>query len=234
MQPTVTYVIGDVHGEAERLFQMHDLIFERHELLYPDHAAYLVHLGDYVDRGPDSASVIERLMLGPRCENTIQVALAGNHEAMMLEALTQEKPKSYQHWLENGGDETLKSYHSKGYETVPAAHLNWLQSLPSVLIDEAEQRVFVHAGLSPNEFPNERQAIHLWTRSEAFFETKNWQGTNLEGWTVIHGHTPTNDGFPDIEGDSSRRINIDTGAVFGGRLTCAVLAPQEDVRFIYA
>ncbi|MEM9054259.1 MAG: metallophosphoesterase family protein [Pseudomonadota bacterium] len=234
MSQEVTYAIGDVHGEAERLEQLHKLIFERHRLLYEGKKLRIIHLGDYVDRGPDSAGVIELLMEFPADEHTRQIALAGNHEAMMLEALSDKASASYGHWLDNGGDKTLESYETKGHKDVPKAHLEWLSALPTVLIDAPEKRVFVHAGLSPNSFPQERKEVHLWTRSSDFFETAGWGGTALEGWTVVHGHTPTSDGYPDNESGYGCRINIDTGAVFGGRLTCAIFAPGEDVRFLYA
>ncbi len=234
MQHTITYAIGDVHGEAERLAQLHDSIIERHQLLYPDARAKLIHLGDYVDRGPDSAGVIELLQGMAEREGVECVALAGNHEAMMIAALADETAPDYHHWLRNGGEQTLQSYIDRGYTGVPDAHLEWLRGLPTILVDESERQVFVHAGLRPEEFPNESVQVHLWTRSADFFMTDRWQGTPLQGWTVIHGHTPTKTGWPDDQGRQSRRINIDTGAVFGGRLTCAVLAPGDEVRFLYA
>ena len=234
MNNTVTYAIGDVHGEAERLAQLHASVFDRHELLYPNARLKLIHLGDYVDRGPDSAGVIEVLQKASTKQGVDFVALAGNHEAMMLRALADEAAPDYKYWLRNGGEETLASYTRRGYPGVPSSHLDWLRGLPTILVDEAHQRIFVHAGLRPDEFPNESTEVHLWTRSADFFDTDRWQGTSLEGWTVVHGHKPTENGWPDDTGDHNRRINVDTGAVFGGRLTCAVFAPQEEVRFLYA
>lgn len=234
MQDTVTYAIGDVHGEAARLAQLHETIFERHERLFPGADLRLIHLGDYVDRGPDSAGVLEHMLALSARDDISSVALAGNHEEMMIAALSDESPSEYQHWLRNGGKETLRSYTARGLDRVPEAHLDWLRSLPTILVDEAARRVFVHAGLRPRCFPNENPQVHLWTRSADFFETDRWEGTALQGWTVIHGHTPTETGWPDDRGGTNRRINIDTGAVFGGRLTCAVMAPGEKVRFLYA
>jgi serine/threonine protein phosphatase 1 len=88
--------------------------------------------------------------------------------------------------------------------------------------------------LLPEEYPDESEEVRLWTRARSFFDVPSWKDTALDGWTVIHGHTPTHNGYPEDEVGAGRRINIDTGAVFGGRLTCAILAPGEDVRYLYA
>ncbi len=234
MNQVITYAIGDVHGEADRLAQLHTTLLDRHALLYPEARVRLIHLGDYVDRGPDSAGVIEHVISLSNREDVDVIALAGNHEAMMLSALADETTPDYRHWLRNGGEETLKSYSDRGYDSVPGAHIDWIRNLPTILVDDAERRVFVHAGLRPDEFPHEKSEVHLWTRSADFFQTRQWQNTPLEGWTVIHGHTPTQTGWPEDHVQFGRRINIDTGAVFGGRLTCAVLAPNDDVRYLYA
>lgn len=232
--PLITYAIGDVHGEAERLAKLHDVIFDRHEKRYESASMRLIYLGDYIDRGPDSAGVIDQIRARQASMDIEIIALAGNHEAMMINALESGRSHAYQHWLRNGGQETLKSYRDHGYDQVPRAHLDWARHLPTIFYDRAERWVFVHAGVHPSEFPNDAQSVHLWTRSADFFDVNRWQGTALEGWTVVHGHTPTKNGRPDISGDHSRRINIDTGAVFGGRLTCAVMQPGADVRFLYA
>lgn len=152
----------------------------------------------------------------------------------MLDALADADGPNYQHWVRNGGKETLSSYEARGYEDIPEAHRDWLRELPTIHVDADARRIFVHAGLRPSQFPNERSDVRLWTRAADFFDTDRWRGTDLQGWTVVHGHTPTEDGWPDRVGEDSQRINIDTGAVFGGRLTCAVFAPGEDLRFIYA
>ncbi|MEQ9317001.1 MAG: hypothetical protein RLN72_14185, partial [Henriciella sp.] len=119
---------------------------------------------------------------------------------------------------------------------VPKAHLDWIAGLPHIHADEGEKRIFVHAGINPSTFPNENESVYLWTRSSRFFDVENWHGTSAEGWTIIHGHTPTETGFPEDHSASGcgRRINIDTGAVFGGRLTCAILAPGCEVRYLYS
>lgn len=234
MNHEICYAIGDVHGEAQRLRQLHTIIRNQHETKYGNAPIKIIHLGDYIDRGPDSAGVIDTLIELSRDKSVFHVALAGNHEEMMLDALSGGSSESHEFWVKNGGEQTLQSYANRDTATVPDAHLDWIRELPTTYVDEDQRRVFVHAGVRPSEFPNDRREVHLWTRAKDFFDVERWQGTELQGWTVIHGHTPTEDGWPDQVGEESCRINIDTGAVFGGRLTCAVLAPGEAVRYLYA
>lgn len=226
----VIYAIGDVHGELSRLNQLHALIVDRHKYLYPDLSMHLVHLGDYVDRGPDSAGVISRLIeLEARPEITC-TNLLGNHEEMMLDALDDHDGTQHAFWVQNGGDATLESYNG----SVPLAHSDWLKTCPRLHVEEDAHLIFVHAGINPDVYPNDPEATYLWTRSKRFFRAGEWANPALYGWTVVHGHTPTETFFPDTEAGKARRINIDTGAVYGGRLTAAVFAPGEDVRFMYA
>lgn len=227
----ITFVIGDVHGEAERLREMHDLILERHRLMFSSHDIRIVHLGDYVDRGPDSLGVINAIH-GLKAQKSVEVvSLAGNHEEMMVKALVAGSGASYDLWIQNGGDATLDSYRRGGFRSVPIAHIGWLMSRPSVLIEQEEKRIFVHAGVDPKDFPNESKATYLWTRSNRFLDVQEWSGTPLEGWTVVHGHTPTQNFEPEVFSDYGTRVNIDTGAVFGGALTCAQLAPDGSINF---
>jgi len=230
----VLYAIGDVHGEAARLQLLHDIIVERHGLLYPDRPARLIHLGDYVDRGADSAGVIDILISAQNEMGANCICLRGNHEAMMLDGLTSHLDSTLQNWLRNGGEETMTSYHNRQQDRVPKAHISWLSSLPNIHVEAQDKLIFVHAGINPNEYPNEREDVYLWTRARRFFEVAKWDNPELEGWTVVHGHTPTDDFYPEDQSAGGRRINIDTGAVFGGRLTAAVLDPGETVRFLYA
>lgn len=72
----------------------------------------------------------------------------------------------------------------------------------------------------------------MWTRARSFFDEANWpERPELEGLRIVHGHTPTDTFQPD---ETPRRINVDTGAVFGGPLTAAVIAPQQPVEYLYA
>lgn len=214
------YAIGDIHGCADRLGVMHKLIADDMQAR-PLAEVTLVHLGDYIDRGEDSAGVISRLLQswpkpGPRIVN-----LMGNHEEMMLAALDLGDTDSVMHWLSNGGADTLASWgvprRAKPRDwprDIPAPHIAFLRGL--ALRHEAGGYIFVHAGLRPG-VPLERQSRHdmLWIR-EPFL---SWQG-ELPA-VVVHGHTPEHDVVK-----RANRIGVDTGAVMGGVLTCVVL--EED------
>lgn len=233
-EPAVFYAIGDVHGEASRLRRLHKLIEERHDILYAGRKMRLIHLGDYVDRGSDSAGAIETLMsaqgrLGDDC-----ICLQGNHEAMMLGGLETAASPDYDNWLMNGGKDTVASYHRADAFPIPKSHITWLKTLPKIHIEADRRLIFVHAGINPVDFPDDREEVYLWTRSRRFFDTAKWENSSLNGWTVVHGHTPTDDFYPEQVHARASRINIDTGAVFGGRLTAAVFDGQAPVSFIYA
>ena len=230
---TVIYAIGDVHGEAERLGQMHAHILERHELLFEGLDKTIIHLGDYVDRGPDSAGVIEQIMALEARKDVSVVNLRGNHEAMMLDGLSRAFPNARAHWLKNGGSETLTSYHAKGHAHVPDAHIKWLAACPLIHIEKSRKLIFVHAGIDPEKYPEETPETYMWTRSQRFFDAASWSNRRLFGWTVVHGHTPTEDSFPETVKAHANRINLDTGAVFGGRLTAAIFAPKTPISYIY-
>lgn len=230
----VLYAIGDVHGEASRLRRLHKLIEERHGRLYVGRPKRLIHLGDYVDRGSDSAGVIETLMstqerLGNDC-----ICLQGNHEAMMLGGLETSGSTDYENWLMNGGKDTVASYRRVDAFPIPKSHIAWLKGLPKIHIEADRRLIFVHAGINPLAFPDDREEVYLWTRSRRFFDVATWENAKLDGWTVVHGHTPTDDFYPDQVHAHASRINIDTGAVFGGRLTAAVFDDEAPVSFIYA
>ncbi len=220
------YAIGDVHGEAARLAHLHALI-RVHREMNPGPAA-IVHLGDYVDRGPDSRGVIDLIRgLEARGDGPV-IALKGNHEEMMVRACESTDRARLDSWRVNGGDETIASYvagRSGGdwREAIDRAHLAWMRDLPTLYRDEARKIAFVHAGIDPHAFPACDPGVHLWTRSNNFFDRARWpERAELDGWLIVHGHTPTDDQRAD---EHDHRINIDTGAVYGGPLTCAVLAP---------
>ena len=211
------YAIGDVHGCLDRLQAIHALIAadlaER-----PTESPVLIHLGDYVDRGPDSAGVVALLAKGAVLPDACTVNLMGNHEHMMLAALASGDAETTELWLANGGADSLQSWgvpHSaqpREWPTyLPIAHLLFLRDL--AVSHEVGGYLFVHAGIRPG-IPLDRQSRHdlMWIR-EPFLSSEQAFGP-----VVVHGHTPRQE--PVVR---PNRIGIDTGAVMGGVLTCAVL-----------
>jgi serine/threonine protein phosphatase 1 len=221
------YAVGDLHGCAGRLDALHELIAADSAAL-PPMRTVLVYLGDYVDRGPDSAGVVERLMRPPPVRGAEVVTLLGNHEQMMLEALAPRPAQGAAGlWLGNGGTATLESYgadpdNPEGWEAaVDADHLDFLAGC--ALSWSAGDYLFVHAGVRPDLPLHRQDAMDLLWMREPFL---SWQG-ELEA-VVVHGHTPA--GQPEV---LPHRIGLDTGAVFGGPLTCAVLEADR-LRFLFA
>lgn len=196
--------IGDIHG---LLHPLNDLLG-----LLPD-TGTLVFLGDYIDRGPESKEVIERLLALRQAREC--VFLRGNHEQMALDALDDFEER--QNWFCNGGLETMRSYNDSGGIILPA-HLDFMRETP--FSHEAEEYIFVHAGMKPGLAPAENDKMDLiWIREKFLRSSYDW------GKKVIHGHSPTFelDFTPEAR---PNRINIDTGSCFGGQLT-AVLLPEE-------
>ncbi|MFZ2030142.1 MAG: metallophosphoesterase, partial [Vitreimonas sp.] len=166
------------------------------------------------------------------------IVIRGNHEELMLHAVDHNESVGIYWWATNGGDETIESYQrANGPEddwrqAVDKAHIKWLRALPTIWRDDQRKLVFVHGGIDPWRYPNESDEVRMWTRSPTFFRSSNWPDREeLRDIVVVHGHTPTEDFEPDWQ---SRRINVDTGACFGGPLTAAVLAPDAAPRFLHA
>ena len=239
---SIIYAIGDVHGMDKHLQKLHGEIFKHHESSHKKRPLAIVHLGDYVDRGKNSRGVIDTILAleakARRLESLTVLSLRGNHEQMLLDALEGSDAKAMDMWLNNGGRATLRSYKRKGQDMedvlyhFPMVHRRWLENLPSILHDEDRKLVFVHAGIDPSTFPNCDPQHYLWTRSMKFFDPTQWKGyPAIEGYQVVHGHTPTLGGDPEIAGRNTR-INVDTGAVFGGPLTAAIIAEDLPLAFL--
>ena len=227
---TVYYAIGDIHGEASRLQDLHGHIDDFHRYAYSEHVKHIVHLGDYVDRGPNSRKVIEFLMSRQAASPALVTCLMGNHEEMMLDAF---KAKNRDFWRHNGGEETLNSYKVSEPENLPLEHIEWMRGLPTTFTPEGTDLIFVHAGVDPRTYPDDNEIKRRWMRGSRFFDTSKWTSPALQNKRVVHGHTPTDNHEADVTPDQ-KRINVDTGAAYGGPITAAVLIGTEKPIFLQA
>lgn len=210
---TVLYAVGDIHGRADLLRQVHERI-DRDWQARPTARRLEIYLGDYVDRGPDSAAVIE--MLRVRAMRTRIMALRGNHEAVLLRFL--DGKISDREWLEWGGAATALSY---GVNPSREAIVSAAMSRAIPLADTEFLRLlrpsfrygpyfFAHAGIMPNRALEEQvEDDLLWIRKPFLDHAGSF------GAIVVHGHTPNAE--PQFR---PNRINLDTGAYATHRLTC--------------
>ena len=194
--------IGDVHGCHTALSKLLDFVA-------PGEDDRVVFLGDYIDRGPDSRSVIEELVNWSRPESA--VFLRGNHEVMVLDA--REDSLKANLWQSYGGLEILYSYRAEHQEdwvsAIPKRHWAFLEH--TVRLFETPRHVFVHACLAPDlEMGEQPDWLVFWEYFERIEPHKS-------GKIVICGHTPQHSGHPK---DLGFAVCVDTGSAAGGWLTC--------------
>ncbi len=225
---SLVYAVGDVHGRLDLLERLRDMI-EADAAGIPAARKVIVYLGDYVDRGPDSRRVVELLIEEPLA-HLKAVHLIGNHEAMLLSFLTD--PGQVRLWFMNGGDATLRSYGVDLWaetdandraaflrqcfiDRLPDSHLAFYHALR--LTHEEGDYLFVHAGIRPG-VPLDAQDPEdlIWIREEFLHSMAD------HGKVIVHGHTPMHEAQL-----RPNRIGIDTGAVYGGKLTALVLHGAE-------
>jgi len=214
------YAIGDAHGCLDLLIDVQRRIDEDKALLRTGHTAE-IYLGDYIDRGPDSAGVVSRLIA--RSRETGTIFLRGNHEQMLLDFLDGDDD-CLGLWRAVGGSATMASYGvptpllSRSaaaddvrrclYEKIPPEHLSFYEQTGAYM--RAGAYLAVHAGLRPGvRLEDQKLSDMLGIRQEFL----RYEGEH--GFIVVHGHTPVM--APDLR---SNRINIDTGAFATNRLTC--------------
>jgi serine/threonine protein phosphatase 1 len=226
-----TYAIGDIHGHLALLQQQHALIADdmaRHG------AAPIVHVGDLVDRGPDSRGVVEYLRAGMAAGRD-WVVLKGNHDRMFMgflgdagyvepglrEDLSWLHPRlgggttlaSY--GVRNAADRPLKPVHAEAVAQVPADHRAFLSGLPTSL--RRGEAIFVHAGIRPGIALEEQAETDLvWIRREFLEDHRD------HGALVVHGHTAIDQ--PTLY---RNRLNLDSGAAYGGPLSSVAIEGRE-------
>lgn len=226
---TRIYAIGDIHGRSDLLVQLLGEVDAHDRTQAQNKRRFLVFLGDFIDRGPDSEGVIS-ILINDLPSRFTPFFLKGNHEALLLAFLAD--PGAFDIWQYNGGLATLASYGCEaGWDhftasdaaercreafiaRLPEAHLRFFRSLRlSVVLGDY---LFVHAGLRPG-IPIERQREEdlIWIRHEFLDHDGDF------GKVVVHGHTPTP--APEVR---HNRICIDTGAWQSGRLTALVLEDE--------
>jgi len=229
------YAIGDVHGRHDRLAAMHRRIESQLEYA-PASDWRIIHLGDYVDRGPDSRSVLDFLIEAQK-RDPRNIMLAGNHDIGMLEFLADAEPNGL--FMNYGGVQTAQSYgvdlvrdahwfgkaeaiargHMALVKAVPRSHVDFLRSLTfSVTFGDF---FFCHAGIRPDvPLDSQNQQDLIWIR-DVFHDH-----TGLYPKVIVHGHTPV----PEAE-VRANRVNVDTLAWKSGTLS-ALAVNGSDKRII--
>ncbi|NOZ31683.1 MAG: serine/threonine protein phosphatase [Alphaproteobacteria bacterium] len=223
------FAFGDIHGYRDLLCEKIDAA---RASPYFGADSEFVFLGDYVDRGPDSAGVIDKLIEMQAGEHTT-ICLTGNHELAMRRFL--DEPGTLLHWLDWGGGATIASYgvgtprralgrpvswamRDRLAEAMPPGHLPFLQNLPVSHV--RGKYLFVHAGIRPGVAFAEQTDTDMTMIRQPFLAHPG-----PHSHYVVHGHTPVDE--PEI---LAHRANIDTCAYETGRLTC--LAITEKGKFV--
>lgn len=225
------YAIGDIHGHLDRLKAAHDLIALDMQRTGP---APIVHVGDLVDRGPNCRGVIDFLIEGQRAGRD-WVTLKGNHDRLFCRFLDNPgdhdaKMRVEYSWLHPkiGGAATLASYgvqnaadrpvapvHAEAIAAVPQTHRSFLETLPTS--HQMGGLIFVHAGIRPGiALKDQTEGDLLWIRQEFLDDPRD------HGALIIHGHTVI-----ETATHYGNRINIDTGAAYGGPLTAIVIDDHQ-------
>lgn len=228
------YAVGDIHGRLDLLQDMLKQV--KKDLKSYTGKSQFVLLGDYIDRGPASAKILDLLITGDLpCDEV--VCLRGNHEDAMLGFAHGDQ--SAKNWLQFGGVETLESYglavtkylcsdddpapdvRKAMKKVVPKKHFQFLEELPFHHVNG--DYLFVHAGVRPDiPLPAQQLEDMMWIREDFLKHKKPFERF------IVHGHTISAE--PDIQ---PNRIGIDTGAYKTGTLTCLVLEGKEQ-RFLSA
>jgi serine/threonine protein phosphatase 1 len=200
-----TIIIGDIHGCLDMIKRLIDRIN------WQPGNDRLIFLGDYIDRGENSKGVVDFILALSRCSSGVE-CLIGNHEALFLDYLNGRDRRIF---LSNGGWITVEGYLAEKSEEeealVPPDHMSFYQSLKSFI--ELEEYYIVHAGFKPGVHVKDQELNDMiWIRDQFIYTEYDF------GKRVIFGHTPFDEPFI-----MENKIGLDTGAVYGNRLTCLEL-----------
>lgn len=211
----ILYAVGDIHGRADLLRRAFDRIDRDHAECAQEGEKTEIYLGDYVDRGPNSAAVLDLLIERSKVAET--VFLRGNHEQVMLSFLS--GGTTIEEWASLGGLPTLQSYglslrgedlakaETAAWAAIPHQHKQFLSRTHSYC--RFGHYVFVHAGLRAGvPLEAQRESDLFWIREDFLHSPSDF------GAVVVHGHTPVSQ--VDFQ---PNRVNIDTGAFITNRLT---------------
>jgi serine/threonine protein phosphatase 1 len=230
------YAIGDIHGRYDLLKILLEQVLRDWQARSPERRPLLIFLGDYVDRGPQSAEVLEALAWLQRRTDVQACFLKGNHEAALMRFL--DNPADAAGWYRFGGAETLESYgvrppapdDQRGcfiardllLQRMPSSHLRFLERLELMLV--VGDYAFVHAGVQPGtDLKSQREEDLLWIRQEFLEDEGPFEKV------IVHGHSWAG-ADPQL---LPHRIGVDTGAYTTGVLT-AVRLDGEDIGLIQA
>lgn len=214
-----TFAIGDIHGMANHLQSMLSGVFDYIKKENVEDWK-LIFLGDYIDRGPDSAKVIDTILTLKWNHPDRIVTLRGNHEWLLLKAVEAKYSSDTENFLNNGGHATLLSFGVTQAANIPTDYLDFFEN--TLISYEDDLRYFVHAGVNPDyTLADQTEFDRLWIRRE-FLE----HPSKFEKY-IVHGHTPR---MYDLQGGNiyGNRLNLDGGAVFGGKLMCAVFNDNQE------
>jgi len=208
------FCVGDIHGMIKPLS---DLMSKIEDRIQPDDVT--IFCGDYIDRGAHSFEVVEKII--SYSEKHKSIFLTGNHE-MMLKGYLSGSSSDKALYMMNGGKITIRSYEKQfGDFFIPENHRKVLFS--EIYYCEYDSFIVVHAGLNPYlDSPEDNDPYEMvWIREEFYTAPRRWDKT------IVFGHTPTQylgmQMGEVFEDDQKNIIGIDTGAVYGGRLTCLVM-----------
>jgi serine/threonine protein phosphatase 1 len=219
------FAISDIHGCAYTFHEILNVIgFSKEDELYL--------LGDYIDRGPRSRMVLDKIMQ-LKSDGYLLHCLRGNHEQMMLEAPLSKEYAAI--WLRNGGTEVMQEFGATRFSDIPKPYFEFIEQLDYWF--ERDKMILVHAGFKlpkDGNNPLELKKNMLWIRK---WEAQQGVAAWLNGRKVIHGHTPQTEQQIRLRFDNPERypiLNIDNGCAYnseGMRQLCCVELTERKIFF---